>query len=189
MSRVRPAHAGAAEVFHDPFPSLVIQDEGHLLDKVWNLFRPIRDDARTNPSSIGVWNSSRAPLQPGHRARGGRDWPRLSPPRPPSLIQIVSFEFCHQREPLRFPAQGRTLSFVLRSATRAAPPGASRPCRDPTRENSAGVFGAAYASLRVCHDQRSITYDDDVGRRVRLSPHDDAPVARRGRGRPPCRCH
>ncbi len=38
MSRVQPAYSGAAAVFHDPFPSLVIQDEGHLLDESLGTF-------------------------------------------------------------------------------------------------------------------------------------------------------
>ncbi|WP_301005206.1 hypothetical protein, partial [Mesorhizobium sp.] len=37
-TRLRPAFAAGADVFHDPFPSLIIQDEGHLLDESLGTF-------------------------------------------------------------------------------------------------------------------------------------------------------
>jgi hypothetical protein len=37
-TRLRPAYADGAAIFHDPFPSLVIQDEGHSLKRVSALF-------------------------------------------------------------------------------------------------------------------------------------------------------
>src|SRR5262245_40333287 len=37
-TRLRPAYVDGAQVFHDPFPSLVIQDEGHLLEESLGTF-------------------------------------------------------------------------------------------------------------------------------------------------------
>ena len=37
-TRLKPAYADGAAMFHDPFPSLIIQDEGHLLEESLGTF-------------------------------------------------------------------------------------------------------------------------------------------------------
>src|SRR6266536_2816417 len=44
-TRLRPAYTDGAEIFHDPFPSLVIQDEGHLLEESLGTFSGLFETA------------------------------------------------------------------------------------------------------------------------------------------------
>lgn len=45
LTRVAPAFADGAELFHDPFPSLVIQDEAHLLEESLGTFAGLFETA------------------------------------------------------------------------------------------------------------------------------------------------
>ncbi|MBZ9959307.1 hypothetical protein [Mesorhizobium sp. BR1-1-14] len=121
---VFPAYAKGTPVFHDPFPSLVIQDEAHLLEESLGTFSGLfaslletilEDVAETAGDGLQVarrWN--------------GDGW---GAPRMPKVIAATAtisaperqLETVYQRGPLRFPYPGPDLyhSFF---AEPAAPP-------------------------------------------------------------------
>lgn len=118
-TRLKPAFANGASVFRDPFPSLIIQDEGHLLDESLGTFSGLFE---TTLESIFL------------RLGGGllRDlvatWPEGQPPRP-RLAKVIAatatisdpdrqLRVLYQREPLRFPCPGPTLYESFYSAPR-----------------------------------------------------------------------
>ncbi|ANM08337.1 hypothetical protein AMC78_PD00833 (plasmid) [Rhizobium phaseoli] len=73
LQRVAPAFADGIEVFHDPFPSLIIQDEMHLLEESLGTFGGIFE------TGLFAWLRRLAPLL-GQRAAhvpGATDRPRL----------------------------------------------------------------------------------------------------------------
>jgi len=130
LSQVRPAYAGASEVFHDPFPSLVIQDEGHLLDESLGTF-----------SGLFETTLEQILLQLGSGIL--RDtvacWPSVghSPMRRPRLAKVIAatatisdpdrqLRVLYQREPLRFPCPGPDLYQSFYAAPREPRPAARR---------------------------------------------------------------
>ncbi|MGX5668837.1 DEAD/DEAH box helicase family protein [Rhizobium daejeonense] len=73
LKRVAPAFTDGIEVFHDPFPSLIIQDEMHLLEESLGTFGGIFE------TGLFAWLRRLAPLL-GRRAAhvpGATDRPRL----------------------------------------------------------------------------------------------------------------
>ena len=112
-TRVRPAFANGASVFHDPFPSLVIQDEGHLLDESLGtfsgLFETTLEEILTRlgegvlRNDVATW----LPIPGGIERR----------PRLPKVIAATAtisdpdrqLRVLYQREPLRFPCPGPNL--------------------------------------------------------------------------------
>jgi hypothetical protein len=128
--RVFPAFRGGQRVFFDPFPSLIIQDEAHLLEEslgtfsglfdglLEELFRKIDALAGTELDVARIWS--------------GDSW---LGPRMPKIIAATAtisnperqLEVLYQRTPLRFPCPG---SDIYRSFFAApAPPPDTNPAR------------------------------------------------------------
>ena len=73
QQRVAPAYEGGVEVFHDPFPSLIVQDELHLLEESLGTFGGIFETALFAwLAELAVLLGHRVPRMPG---AGGR--PRM----------------------------------------------------------------------------------------------------------------
>lgn len=123
-SNVFPTYANGKRVFHDPFPSLIIQDEAHLLEESLGTFSglfdtlldtTLEDIADMAGDGLGV-----------ARRWTGDGW---GAPRMPKVIAATAtisaperqLETLYQRVPLRFPYPGPDLyhSFF---AEPAAPP-------------------------------------------------------------------
>ena len=107
--RLRPAFSDGITVFNDPFPSLIIQDEGHLLDESLGTFSGLFE---TTLESI----FSR--LGNGILAENVSRWPAdAAAARPPRLAKLIAatatisdpdrqLRVLYQRDPLRFPYPG-----------------------------------------------------------------------------------
>jgi hypothetical protein len=109
--RVFPSYSDGEKLFHDPFPALVIQDEGHLLEESLGTFAGLFEtlleallgriaERHTDALGISSWNSN------GHRV------PRL--PRVVMATATVShperqLETLYQRRPLLFPCPGHDI--------------------------------------------------------------------------------
>ena len=124
LSRVRPAYASGAEVFHDPFPSLVIQDEGHLLDESLGTFSGLFETAleRTRLGST-VLREFVATWRPDLNSDARR--PRLA--KVIAATATISdpdrqLRVLYQREPLRFPCPVPDLYESFYAAPRAPRP-------------------------------------------------------------------
>lgn len=122
--RVFPAFRGGQKVFFDPFPSLVIQDEAHLLEEslgtfsglfdslLEELFRKIDELAGTELGIARSWT--------------GDGW---SGPRMPKYIAATAtisnpdrqLEVLYQRTPLRFPCPGSDIYRSFFAAPAPAP--------------------------------------------------------------------
>jgi hypothetical protein len=109
-ARLRPAYADGAAIFHDPFPSLVIQDEGHLLEESLGTFSGLFETAfegiLTRLGS-GLLRDCVAMWRPDPQ----------SDERRPRLAKVIAatatisdpdrqLRVLYQREPLRFPCPG-----------------------------------------------------------------------------------
>ena len=111
-ARLKPAFATGTAAFYDPFPSLIIQDEGHLLDESLGTFSGLFE---TTLESIfirlgnGVLREYVA-LWPGANAQNRR--PRLA--KVIAATATISdpdrqLRVLYQREALRFPCPGPNL--------------------------------------------------------------------------------
>lgn len=123
-SNVFPAYANGKRVFHDPFPSLVIQDEAHLLEESLGTFSGLFDTLlETTLEDIADMAGDGLGIA---RRWTGDGW---GAPRMPKIIAATAtisaperqLETLYQRIPLRFPYPGPDLyhSFF---AEPAAPP-------------------------------------------------------------------
>ena len=66
QQRVAPAYDGGVEVFHDPFPSLIVQDELHLLEESLGTFGGIFETALFAwLAELAVLLNHRVPCIPG----------------------------------------------------------------------------------------------------------------------------
>jgi hypothetical protein len=112
LTRVKPAFQDGADVFHDPFPSLIIQDEGHLLDESLGTFSGLFETALET-----VFTRLGSGLL---RAQVATWAPTLSGPRRPRLAKVIAatatisdperqLRVLYQREALRFPCPGPNL--------------------------------------------------------------------------------
>jgi hypothetical protein len=142
MSRVRPAYAGAAEVFQDPFPSLVIQDEGHLLDESLGTFSGLFETTLERillRLGSGILRDSVA------------TWP--SGKRRPRLAKVIAatatisdpdrqLRVLYQRDPLRFPCPGPDLYHSFYAAPREPRPPARRTYAATLPERTRPEFSA-----------------------------------------------
>ncbi|MEQ8392741.1 MAG: DEAD/DEAH box helicase [Thalassospira sp.] len=107
--RLRPAFSDGMAVFTDPFPSLIIQDEGHLLDESLGTFSGLFE---TTLESIFIR------LGNGILGENVSRWPAdAAAARPPRLAKVIAatatisdpdrqLRVLYQREPLRFPYPG-----------------------------------------------------------------------------------
>jgi len=129
-SRVRPAYAGGVDVFRDPFPSLVIQDEGHLLDESLGTFSGLFETALERIlTHLGetMLRGLVATWRPDARSDDRR--PRLA--KVIAATATISdpdrqLRVLYQREPLRFPCPGPDLYESFYAAPRPPRPAARR---------------------------------------------------------------
>jgi hypothetical protein len=112
-TRLKPAYADGVAIFHDPFPSLIIQDEGHLLEESLGTFSGLFETALEEMLirlGGGLLRDYVATWRPDPQ----------SPNRRPRLAKVISatatisdpdrqLRVLYQREPLRFPCPGPTI--------------------------------------------------------------------------------
>lgn len=111
-TRLSPAFDNGAEIFHDPLPSLIIQDEGHLLDESLGTFSGLFE---TSLERIFVRLSEG--LLRNHVTRWENENEEARPPRLAKVIAATAtisdpdrqLRVLYQREPLRFPCPGPNL--------------------------------------------------------------------------------
>lgn len=108
--RLRPAYSDGAAIFHDPFPSLVIQDEGHLLEESLGTFAGLFETAFEGiliRLGSGLLRGCVATWCPDPQSNEHR--PRLA--KVVTATATISdpdrqLRVLYQREPLRFPCHG-----------------------------------------------------------------------------------
>lgn len=123
---VFPAYRGGQRVFHDPFPSLIIQDEAHLLEESLGTFSGIFD---TLLDHIFDEVSEMA----GDDLNVARQWTGdgSGTPRKPKIVAATAtisgpekqLETLYQRRPLRFPYPGPDLYHSFFSEPASPPSG------------------------------------------------------------------
>ncbi|MBV8977350.1 MAG: helicase [Alphaproteobacteria bacterium] len=112
-THLKPAYADGVEMFHDPFPSLIIQDEGHLLEESLGTFSGLFE---TTFESIltrlgeGILKNYVASWRPDQGS--GVRVPRLA--KVIAATATISdpdrqLRVLYQREPLRFPCPGPSI--------------------------------------------------------------------------------
>jgi hypothetical protein len=109
-TRLKPAYADGAVMFHDPFPSLIIQDEGHLLEESLGTFSGLFEttfEGILTRLGNGILKDYVASWRPDPQ----------SDARKPRLAKVIAatatisdpdrqLRVLYQREPLRFPCPG-----------------------------------------------------------------------------------
>ena len=108
--RLKPAYSDGAVLFHDPFPSLIIQDEGHLLEESLGTFSGLFETAFEgilNRLGNGILRDYVATWRPDPQSDARR--PRLA--KVIAATATISdpdrqLRVLYQREPLRFPCPG-----------------------------------------------------------------------------------
>jgi hypothetical protein len=154
-SRLYPAFQNGAKIFVDPFPSLVIQDEGHLLEESLGTFSGLFE---TTFESILVrlGNGALKDLVATWQPSGS------SPERRPRLAKVIAatatisdpdrqLKVLYQREPLRFPCPGANLYESFYAVPREPLSAERKVFADtlPTRERAerAGPWMRSYVSI------------------------------------------
>ena len=129
-SPVYPSYSGGRHVFHDPFPSLIIQDEAHLLEESLGTFSGLFDTLLEN-----VFEE--VAEMAGDGLEVARKWTGTGwgAPRMPKIVAATAtisaperqLETLYQRVPLRFPYPGPDIyhSFFAEPA----PPPSINPAR------------------------------------------------------------
>ncbi|MEC5293241.1 DEAD/DEAH box helicase [Aurantimonas sp. C2-4-R8] len=123
-SPIYPSYSGGRHVFHDPFPSLIVQDEAHLLEESLGTFSGLFDTLLENVfEEIAEMAGDGLEVA---RKWTGTGW---GAPRMPKIVAATAtisaperqLETLYQRVPLRFPYPGPDIyhSFF---AEPAAPP-------------------------------------------------------------------
>lgn len=144
---VAPACTGGAEIFHDPFPSLIIQDEAHLLEESLGSFASLFETA------LDQLFTGLAPLLGKRVARCGDGSLRL--PKVIAATATISsperqIETLYQRRACRFPYPGTSLYESFYTVP-APPPSEARglliPPDDPHRPELVSPIMRTYASL------------------------------------------
>jgi hypothetical protein len=106
---VFPAYRSGDRLFHDPFPSLIIQDEAHLLEESLGTFSGLFE-------TLFELTMARISDIAGEELEIARCWQngQWGPPRTPKIIAATAtvsdperqLEVLYQRAPLRFPYPG-----------------------------------------------------------------------------------
>lgn len=121
LRRLQPAFLAGDALFHDPFPSLIIQDEGHLLDESLGTFSGLFET---------VFERIQLRLGAGLLRDHIVTWTPTGAVDPrPRLAKVIAatatisdpdrqLRVLYQREPLRFPSPGPTLYESFYSAPR-----------------------------------------------------------------------
>ncbi|CAN5311405.1 hypothetical protein BH10PSE1_BH10PSE1_24360 [soil metagenome] len=151
-ARVSPAYHAGAEVFFDPFPSLIVQDEMHLLEESLGTFGGIFE------TSLFAWLERLAPLLGARvcRTPGAPDRPRL-----PHVIGATATaadvtkhaKALYQKNVVQFPHPGPALhgGFYTRMAAFLEGGEAERSREQaqtsPRGREAAAPWGRVYASL------------------------------------------
>ncbi len=161
IDRVAPAYQDGVEVFHDPFPSLIIQDEMHLLEESLGTFGGIFE------TGLLTWLKHIAPLLGSRAARwpGAPDQPRL-----PHIIGATAtaadaakhVRAIYTRNVVQFPHPGPALHDGFYVGLSAFAPGeaAARARETPNtpRGQEAGApWGRVYASLMTNGRRHTVT--------------------------------
>lgn len=149
---VAPAFRGGREVFFDPFPSLIVQDEMHLLEESLGTFGGIFE------TGLFGWLRELAPLLAGRvcRAPGAPDIPRMphvigatataadAAKHTRALYQKSVVQFPHPGPSLHAGFYSRMATFTSRTPAAIArtPAGAT-----PREQEAAAPWGRVYASL------------------------------------------
>lgn len=118
--RLQPAFADGVDIFHDPFPSLVIQDEGHLLDESLGTFSGLFET---------LFEALQRRFGSGMLGERVARWSPAPGERQPRLAKVIAatatisdpdrqLRVLYQREPLRFPCPGPSLYESFYSAPR-----------------------------------------------------------------------
>lgn len=152
FERIAPAYEDGTEIFFDPFPSLIIQDEMHLLEESLGTFGGIFE------TGLFSWLSRLARLLGNRVSRvpGAPDRPRL-----PHVIGATATaadaakhaKALYQRRVAQFPHPGPSLhsGFYTRMAVFTAGGSADLARRDaygsPRGREAAAPWGRLYASL------------------------------------------
>lgn len=124
-STLRPAFSDGRTVFHDPFPSLIIQDEGHLLEESLGTFSGLFETAlEAILTSLGstILADTVATWRPDSNSTARR--PRLA--KVIAATATISdpdrqLRVLYQREPLRFPCPGPNLYESFYAIPRVSP--------------------------------------------------------------------
>lgn len=150
-SRIAPAYQDGVEVFFDPFPSLIIQDEMHLLEESLGTFGGIFE------TGLFAWLRRLTPLLGGRVCRipGAPDRPRL-----PHVIGATATaadvakhtRALYQRAVVQFPHPGPALHGGFYTGMASFSPdgdlAASREtARTPPDREAAAPWGRVYASI------------------------------------------
>lgn len=129
-ANVFPAYSGGRQVFFDPFPSLIIQDEAHLLEESLGTFSGLFDTLlETVFRRITHMAGDELAIS---RLQDGSDLPRM--PKIVAATATISspdrqLEALYQRRPLRFPYPGPDLYHSFFSGP------ARPPLSNPARTN------------------------------------------------------
>jgi hypothetical protein len=150
--RIAPAFSDGAEVFFDPFPSLIVQDEMHLLEESLGTFGGIFE------TGLFAWLSRLARLlgQRSSRVPGAPDRPRL-----PHVVGATATaadaakhtRALYQRRVIQFPHPGPSLhgGFYTRMASFEPGGNAALARQDaqgtPRGREASAPWGRVYASL------------------------------------------
>ncbi|NTE55799.1 helicase [Agrobacterium tumefaciens] len=127
-SAVYPAYDGGERVFHDPFPSLIIQDEAHLLEESLGTFSGLFDTLleKTFTSIDDICGNELKVAR--YRNAEGKAMPRL--PKIVAATATISdperqIKTLYQRKPLRYPYPGPDIYRSFFSEPDQAPSGNS----------------------------------------------------------------
>jgi Helicase conserved C-terminal domain len=157
--RVQPAYRDGAEAFQDPFPSLIVQDEMHLLEESLGTFGGIFE------TGLFTWLRRIAPLLGARACRwpGAPDQPRL-----PHVIGATAtaadaakhVRAIYTRRIVQFPHPGPGLHdgfYVGLSSFEPGGAAARRGLDTPRGREAAAPWGRVYASLMTNGRRHTVT--------------------------------
>ena len=189
-----PAYDGGKRLFHDPFPSLIIQDEAHLLEESLGTFsgavrhasgKDVQIHRRHLRSRIENCTVSRRTRQayaeaPEDRGRDGNDQRSGQADQDPLSAQAPEISLSGPGHlPVLFLRTRRATGWQQRTLV---------PGTDTSASPRSGSHCSSDAALRIPDDQRRDAHGDDR-RRSQLLPHDHHPPlagsarSRQGAGR------